>query len=777
MDAIPLTTSTADRLIPADQKVLRAWGDAAIAASDIEPPSLSDTATSIEPTSETDAITREYVKSTLKDPKNTINNPEARANFVDALLGNSQLARDAENDADLLKQLERRVKILCVEISIVTKDANDFATDAYIALLALVACRWHILLDVMEKEGVVFVVVSSMKTWRNRTSIVARCMTALRAFAVTDLMRKRVMFENGMDLTLELMQEYINDKRIQDRGTALIANVAFGCTHRKRRITREGGVNRIVKSMTKFPNDENIQLRGALTIRNLTYEAQVNQFIAGQQGAVEAIASTLLRFRGGSINPELRFQCVMALESLCRDDERNRERLLEVDNIYIRNTLIKKESDCSAVTSKPSDEEFEENINEDGDVVVEEEQVLISDVSPNFEHGRVLCPGRTSAALIASPSISSSCSDRNTCQFLTDENRPDHQQLPTSEAELQDMNVNKSEERPSVIRSILHAMRRDPGDCLLLETAMSLLTLLALHMSEAQFRIGTLGGIQIAIAGMKRHPQNSVLATKACALIRCLCFHELNRSQITSGLPVLIATARDHCRDPNVSREVASALSNAVFEHEKNRAWVVNKGGVGAMVHAINACGDKDVMVLEAGMCALRNFVDASFSGATIAANEGAIKAAVTALNMTKDAKTKGQQIVQEQAVLFLVDEANIAPKTKEEMRDIEVADWIENALAKLPIEKYPNLHKSGDELITMLNEPAKKFTVLPNRKNGTKPASGNSIFSKGFFSGLMQSRRQRKRHSVGKSMPISGDGTRRNRRRSGRTMNTTSIS
>ncbi|KAI0560229.1 Armadillo-like helical domain containing protein [Gracilaria domingensis] len=562
------------------------------------------------------------------------------------------------------------------------------------------------------------------------------------------------------------MKTHARSRRVQDRALALIANISFGCAHRKRVITRQGAIPAIIAAMTTFSNDLNIQLRSALAIRNLTHQTQVNQYLAGNEGAVEAIASAMLRFRGSNVNPELRFQCIMALESLCHEHERNRQRLTDVDAtpISFPTTLC---SSTSAELLKPShaNHDDDEVVNEDGDVVVEEEQVLVSDVTPHFRHGAALCPGKLVSNLVASPSVSSSgYSDRAPTSPLS--NR-DHS-TPEKEKQAIEQEEKPSIKKPSIIRAIIHAMRRDPDDAMLLVTSLSVLTLIALHNVQVQHKIGLFGGIQVAVAAIKRHPKHAAVAAKSCALIRCLCLQETNRRLITSGLPVLISALKEHRSVPDVVREVAAALSNAVFENEKNRAWVVNKGGIQAIIEAMNDCGAKDVMVLDAGICAMRNFVDSSYSGALSAVKDGAVQAAVSALDRTKDASTKGECIVQEQAVLFLVDVASLAPQAKKHMRDADAADWIENALAKLSAERYAELHSAADSLIAELtgqggNLYGKSRTASSAGQRGSAKPSGRP--PRGLFGGFLLPRRAatttdtRKRFG-GRSMPLGSGRT-----------------
>lgn len=705
-------------------------------------------------------LTREYVISHVSVPSETLSSANARAAFITALLGDISLAKHAEDDAPLLRQLETRASILLRQSAPILQHAsqpmsslNHIDADALIALLALLAAKWPILLTALERESVALVVISTMRAWSHRPALVARCMTALRVFAVTDSMRKRLMFDGGLTLTLDLMSLHRADRRVQERASALIANVAFGCTHRKRRIARQGGLRRVIDAMTAFPNDQNLQLRAALTIRNLTHEAQVNQYIAGNEGAVEAIAANLLRFRGSSANPELRFQCVMALESLCREDERNRQRVVDLD---LSPVILPKSFSASSMALTPRTIEGSvEQVNEDGDVVVEEEQILIPNLTANFRHGGALCPGRSFTNIVQTSSLASSVgSERpptspigrlgSLCNKSPAASGNDARSANVSANGPEVTNDGKKvqakppDRKPSLIRAIVHAIRRDPDDALLLETALSLLTLISLDRPAVQTKIGQLGGVHVAVAAIRRHAKNPVIAARASALIRSLCFQEGNRSQITSGLVVLIAAAREHRKDVQAVREVVSALSNAAFEHEKNRTWVVNKGGVDAVTRAMNECGDKDVMVLEAGICALRNFVNSSEAGALCAANEGAIRAAVTALDKTKTAKSTGQRIVQEQAVLLLVDIARVAPVTLTEMQEIDAADWIENALAKLPPSQFVDVHDSGDKLISTLMEgDGGKFAHSTSPNQGPTPPSPTAISHKAPVRGI----------------------------------------
>lgn len=691
-------------------------------------------------------LTRDYVSSNISHPSKTLHTATARSEFVHAVFGDVSLASHAENDVPFLRQLESRANVLIHQSLAHLKKAPSLVdVDALIAVFALVAARWPILVDTMEARAVILAIVDTMRTFSHVPPIVARCLTALRVFAVTDSARKRIMVDGGIDLTLDLMARFRKSNRVQLRATAVVANVAFGCTHRKRRIARQGAVRHILDAVRTFPADPSIHLRAALAIRNLTHEAQVNQYIAGNEGAVEVIASSLLRFRSSSTAAQVRFHCIMALESLCRQDERNRQRVIDVDALGrgFCNSL----SADSVVVSKPSEDYEEELMNEDGDIIVDEEENLLPHVTANFRHGGALFPGRDAKLLDTSTSLSSSgCSERiraPASPLLTDEG--------------QDF-ANASEAKPSLIRAIVHSIRRDPDDALLVETAISLLTLVAMHRSEVQLRVGDVRGVQVAIAAMKRHSKHAGIVAKVCALVRALCFEDSNRRQVSSGLVVVIAAARDHSRDSETAREIVSALSNAVFEHEKNRAWVVEKGGVSAVVNVMAEGGRKDVMVLEAGICALRNFVEASESGSLSAAGEGAIRCAVNAMDRTKDAVSVGQRFVQEQCVLFLCDLARMARGTRDEMNELEAADWVENALAKLPEGEFKEVHASGDVLLIALEQAAGqggrvRFKDATANGHGAPPSPtaimGSRGFSRSLFGAFSLGKRSLHRNAV----------------------------
>lgn len=703
-------------------------------ASQLSTPSDTEAQNSDSFISTSNQLTRDYVSSIVANPSKSLSTASERSEFVSAVLGDVSLAKHADNDPPLMRQLESRVTVIIDEAtSVVKSPSHHTSVDSLIAVFALVAARWPILVDVMERHAVILTIVNAMRTWSHRPAIVARCMTALRVFSVNDSVRKRVMVDGGLTLTLELMTRYRKDPRIQIRAAAVIANVAFGCTHRKRRIARQGGMRKVIDCMNAFPDDENIQLRGALNIRNLTHETQVNQYIAGNEGAVEAIASALMRF-SSSAKPELRFHCVMALESLCREDERNRQRVVEIDQWGV--SLVKSMSMDSDPVSKRS-YDGTERVNEDGDIVVEEEEVLLPHVTANFRHGEALFPGHSPKRLEKCTSLSSSgCSDRLI-----------HAKSPILKGDV-DRGVGGEKGKPSLIRAVVHTIRRDPDDELLVETALSLLTLISMHRMEVQLRIGQFGGVQVAIASIRRHARHAGIVSKAGALVRELCFQEVNRGQVTSGLVVMIAAARDHRRDAETVREIVSALSNAVFENEKNRAWVINKGGVDAVVQGMSEAGSRDVMMLEAGICALRNFVDASESGALCAANEGATRAVLTAMNQTKEAKSETDRFVLEQSVLFLTDVARMVPRAREEMRDLEVVDWVEHALAKLPQTKFAEMHACGDSLIKMLTQlnriKISDVRLLPERASTQQPSSTSGRpFTRGLMSTLTMTRRR----------------------------------
>lgn len=685
-------------------------------------------------------LTRDYVSSHVTNAAELLHTANARSAFVTAVFGDTSLSKLAYTDPPFLRQLETRASLLAIHtIPIVSNDTNFAQVDATIAILALVAARWPILISVLERHGVILCVVTAMKRWAHTPVVVARCMTALRVLAVTDSVRKQIMVHGGLNLTLQLMQRYITDHRVQLRAPAVIANVAFGCTHRKRRIARQGGLRHIIRGMNTFPLDEDIQLRGALTIRNLTHQAQVNQYIAGNEGAVQAVSAALIRFRATSTRPELRFHCVMALESLCREDERNRQRIVDIEtgHVYQHNYHT---IHPSMTLTRSSDEDHATNkrVNEDGDIVVDEEEILLAHTTADYRHGQALIPGRAPNRADTFTSMASTAGS-------------DHKSTPSRSPQPDESTPNSptDEKKVSLIRTIIHSIRRDPDDELLVETALSLLTFVSMHRPEIQQKIGHLGGIHVAIAAMRRHSSSSAVIAKACALIRGLCFEQSNRSFATSGLVVMVEATRDHRRDAETSREIVSALSNTVFEHEKNRTLVVSKGGIEAVVAVMDECGDVDAMALEACICALRNFVVTNETGALCASKKKVIHAVVGALKRTKDDTYESLDLVREQCLLLLIDLARLAPRAKDEMLDIKAAPWIKNAVSRLDAKRFAEVHVETEKLLRTLDETDRKRKISDARMGHrmSPPAASNIIgrpTPRGLFSALSLGRRHK---------------------------------
>lgn len=700
-------------------------------------------------------LTRDYVASHLHHATELLHTAASRSAFVTDIFGDASLSSHAHTDPPFLRQLQTRASVLAVySIPIVSTNSHFSHVDATIALLALVAARWPILISVFEHHQVIIAIVTAMHKWSDTPVIVARCMTALRVFAVTDSVRKQIMVDGGLNLTLHFMQRYPDDKRIQLRAPAVIANVAFGCTHRKRRIARQGALRLVIRGMIAFPDEEDIQLRGALTIRNLTHQAQVNQYIAGNEGAIHVISAALMRFRASSTRPELRFHCVMALESLCREDERNRQRVVDIDTGHVSGDKQVSVDDSVGINKSSDDDHFNGKcVNEDGDIVVDEEEILLAHTTSNFRHGEALIPGRGGKLLDTSPLVSSgSCSG----QKSTDE----YQRAGINDVALgrhRGENNISDEKRSSLFRTIIHTIRRDPDDELLVETALSLLTLVSMGRREVQRRIGLVGGIQVAIAAMRKHHTNCAVIAKACGLIRGLCFEECNRAYASSGLVVMVEATHEHRRDGDTAREIVSALSNAVFQNEKNRALIVAKGGIEAVLTVMEECGGSDVMVLEACICALRNFVDTSESGAVYALNKGVVKAVVVALKQTRDDTSEGIDLVREQCMFLLTDLAQLVPRAREEMLDVKAARWIRHTTSQLDTQRFADVHKEMFKLLRMLDESDRKRKLSDARAGHrmAAPAATNIIgrpAPRGLFSALSMGRRQKALRSTDRS-------------------------
>ena len=87
---------------------------------------------------------------------------------------------------------------------------------------------------------------------------------------------------------------------------------------------------------------------------------------------------------------------------------------------------------------------------------------------------------------------------------------------------------------------------------------------------------------------------------------------------------------------------------------------------------------------------------------------------------------------------------AKLSPSVLKRMVDATVADFIENALAKMEEESYKELHETGDDLLKQLAECQKEHGVSGGSESSTfprhdpLPARRSSVgISSGFLSSL----------------------------------------
>lgn len=154
-------------------------------------------------------------------------------------------------------------------------------------------------------------------------------------------------------------------------------------------------------------------------IQNLTHQAQVSQYIASNEGAVQVVSAALIRYRPSSTRPELRFHCVMALESLCREDKRNRQRIVDIENGHVFQHNSRTLHSSIAVT-RPSNEDRVTNkrVSEDGDIVVDQEEILLAHTTADYRHGQALVSGRApNRAHTFTSKASTFCSDNKSTPF------------------------------------------------------------------------------------------------------------------------------------------------------------------------------------------------------------------------------------------------------------------------------------------------------------------------------------------------------------------------
>lgn len=591
-------------------------------------------------------------------------------------------------------------------------------------------------------------------------AVAYRGLSAFRAFSVAPTLRSEVLRAGGLELTLALMKSD-GSLTVQDRGATIIANLAVGCPHRKRRLAREGAIAAVVRAMGAFPSDVQMQVRGALALRNLAHNAQVNQYIAAKAGAVDAVLDALLCLGRASADPELLYQTIAALESMCTQDKGNRARVVE--------------RDARAWATKES---------APTDVDVPKRPPLAAAMDRSKSAGNAADTSPVSSghgdddAFGATPEPSS-CPDglsldkQGASSFvrrarMLDEPTRNENLSPAPRPEEGEPAEPKSSTPPSsaggpppppppvaapaapapasVFKVVLKAVKRAPENRGLLKYALSLLALTAWKRAGVQLRLGELGAVEVALATVKRYGRDVPLVTRACTLLCTLCLQQENRGRVRPGLGTLLRALDANAESVPATREIAAAISNALYCAPANRSAVLARSGARAVAQAIMRVGAKDVRVLEAGLCTLRNVVDGSRDGAERCSAEGGIDAARSAMDVTKEASTDVERRVQTQAVLLLGDMAKAAPDTMREMNRLEVADWVENALAKLERKDHREAHVVGDELLETLSEPV---DVFPK----TSDAAVSEIDDKQSFS--FSKRWQNTRSLFSMSMPL----------------------
>lgn len=524
--------------------------------------------------------------------------------------------------------------------------------------------------------GAASAVTLTMRTFP-LASVQYRALSALRAFSVAPALRSEVLREGGLELTLTLMNSD-RSLTVQDRGATIIANLAVGCAHRKRRLAREGAMTAVVRAMAAFPADVQMQVRGALALRNLCHNAQVNQYIAGKAGAVDIVLDALLALAQVD-DKDLVYQTVAALETMCTQDKSNRARVVQRDALAWEHSAWPAQALAT----------------EDGN---------LSPVSSTSDaNHKMLLPDATSHAKQAPPQNALSSRLPHFDYPLHDSDDADG--TPSTDPK-SSLSMEAAPQKPhSVYKLVLRAIRKAPENRSLLKYSLSLLALTAWKQPSVQSRLGELGAVEIALATVKRYVLDVPLVSRACTLVCTLCLQEENRSRVHSGLGVLLRALEANIDNLPATREISSAISNALYNSPRNRASVIDRHGGRIVADMLVKNDGRDLKSMEAGLCTLRNLVDGQRDGAATCASENAITAARTALDATKNVSTDDEKRVQVQAILLLADIAKSETSTLPEMRNLEVADWVENALAKLDKHVYSDAHYAGDELLSSLHE------------------------------------------------------------------------
>lgn len=542
-------------------------------------------------------------------------------------------------------------------------------------------------------------------------SVAYRGLSAFRAFSVAPTLRSEVLRAGGLQLTLNLMATD-SSLTVQDRGATIIANLAVGCPHRKRRLAREGSVTAVVRAMAAFPSDVQMQVRGALALRNLAHNAQVNQYIAAKAGAVDAVLDALLCLGRASADAELLYQTIAALESMCTQDKGNRTRVVERDALAWAAQEAVDADEAKRPPLVPSMDRSKSAGNAADTSPVSSGNGDVDEFAAAREPSS--CPNGLSldkmAAAVERGQLLDEPPPRN--ENLSPAARPEEGEpaepkssTPPSSVAVQPV---AAPAPASVFQVVLKSVKRAPENRGLLKYALSLLALTAWKRPAVQLRLGELGAVEVALATVKRYGRDVPLVTRACTLLCTLCLQADNRGRVRPGLGTLLRALDANAESVPATREIAAAISNALYCAPENRSAVLSRSGARAVSQMIERVGARDVRVLEAGLCTLRNLVDGARDGAERVTTDGGIVAARAAMDVTKEAATDTDRRVQTQAVLLLGDLAKSAPDASvPAMQRLEVGDWVENALAKLARKDHREAHVVGDELLETLAAPA----------------------------------------------------------------------
>jgi len=223
-------------------------------------------------------------------------------------------------------------------------------------------------LEALERTNEVFEILQLMGRHQTNALLQALACKKLAALAYNNgEIRTRIGFSGGIDLVLNGMRQFPQDKQVQSHGILALNNISYAHDENKCRIGVSGGVSLVLNNLRQFPNDQQIQRSALLALGNFALDDEIATMISnvggieislramrqlpedeqvqrnglralinlacthkenktkiGDLGGVESALSAMLRFRE---NTDVQLHGLHALGNLACNNEKNRTRI------------------------------------------------------------------------------------------------------------------------------------------------------------------------------------------------------------------------------------------------------------------------------------------------------------------------------------------------------------------------------------------------------------------------------------------------------------------